>query len=763
MEVRSFETQWGGKTLSIETGKLANQAGGSCTVRYGDSVVLATATLSESARAGIDFFPLSVDYEEKMYAAGKIKGSRFMKREGRPTDEAVMTGRMIDRGIRPLFPSDVRHEVQVVIECLSADLENDTDIPGMIGAACALMISEIPWEGPIAGIRIGRIDGEWVINPSFEARTKCDLECVVMGTPDRVLMLECNGKESKEADMDAAIQFGQKHLKEVLDLIKEVAAAVGKTKVDPLKLMGFEEGNEAEQFAARRDAIAKAEAVFKPLIEQALFSSTTGSKTERRAAKVAAKKQAHKILAEQGLAEDLIDEALMLSEKMTDEVVTRAILDRGQRVDGRSLTDIRPLIAEVGLLPRVHGTGLFSRGATQVLSTVTLGSPGDAQIMDGMDETGKKYYFHHYNFPPFSVGETGRLGGGGRREVGHGGLAERAIIPVLPERSVFPYTIRVVSEVLSSNGSSSQASACGSSLALMDAGVPIKRPVAGVAMGLASDEQGNYKILTDLQDLEDGKGGMDFKVTGTREGITTIQLDTKTKGLTKEMVTETLVRAMDGRRRILDVMEATIATHRAELSPFAPRIVTFMIDPERIRDVIGPGGKVINAIIDETGVTIDIENDGQVTVCSSNGPAMEVAIKRIKDLTREIEVGEMFEQGKVVRIMDFGAFVELIPGQDGMVHISHLAPWRVNKVTDIVKVGDIIPVKVIEIDDMGRVNLSHKQAMKDLGREQKMPEGMESQPPMSRPSGPPRHGGGGHSGPPRGPRRDDRNGHGGSN
>ncbi|MBU0625727.1 polyribonucleotide nucleotidyltransferase [Patescibacteria group bacterium] len=751
MEIRRFETLWGGKTLTIETGKLAHQAGGSCTVRYGDSVILATATMSESAREGIDFFPLSVDYEEKMYAAGKIKGSRFMKREGRPTDEAVMTGRMIDRALRPLFPYEVRHEVQVVIECLSADLENDTDILGMVGASCALAISNIPWEGPIAGIRIGRIGGEWVINPTFEAQTKSDLDVIVAGTPDRVLMLECNAQEVSEEDLNAAIQFGQKHLQEVIKFIGEIVAAIGQPKIDSKKLMGFEEGLEEEQYKTRQEAIAKTREFYMPRVEQSLFASTTGSKTERRDAIRKIKKETAKHLEGLNLNERAVNAALDATDKMTDEVVSLAIVERNQRVDGRSLTDIRPLICEVGLLPRTHGSGLFSRGATQVLSTVTLGGPGDVQILDGMDDNGKKRYFHHYNFPPFSVGETGRLGGGGRREVGHGGLAERALVPVLPEKEAFPYTIRVVSEVFTSNGSSSQASICGSTLALMDAGVPIKQPVAGVAMGLASTEDGRYKILTDLQDLEDGKGGMDFKVAGTRNGITTVQLDTKTKGLSKDIVSETLQQAKDGRLRILDAMTACIASPRPELSPYAPRIETFMIDPERIRDVIGPGGKVINEIIDATGVSIDIENDGQVTVCSANGEAMKRAIDWIRELTREIEVGEMFENGKVVRIMDFGAFVELVPGQDGMVHISELAPWRVNKVTDIVNINDVIPVKVVEIDDMGRVNLSHKQAMKELGREQKMPEGYEIRPPNNHRGGPPpRHGGG--SGSPRPPR-----------
>ena len=750
MEVRRFETQWGGKTLTIETGKLANQANGSCTVRYGDSVILATATMSKWAREGIDFFPLSVEYEEKMYASGKIKGSRFMKREGRPTDDAIMTGRMIDRVIRPMFPEGVKNEVQVVVDCLSADLENDTDILGMVGASCALAISDIPWDGPIAGIRVGRVGGEWVINPTFEALTKSDIDCVVAGFPDRVLMLECNGKEVSEEDMNSAIQFGQKHMREVIDLINQAVAAVGKPKLDPKMLMGYEAGKEEESYAHEKDMTAKAQAFLDTNLSTALFSSPKASKAERAEALDVVKRQLKKYLEEQGAEEKETATIMGKAGKMIDVAVSMAIIERGQRVDGRSLTDIRPLLCEAGLLPRTHGSAMFSRGETQVVSTVTLGSPGDVQILDGMDSTGKKRYFHHYNFPPFSVGETGRIGGAGRRDIGHGGLAERALEPVLPEKETFPYTIRVVSEVFSSNGSSSQASACGSSLALMDAGVPIKRPVAGVAMGLASTEDGRYKVITDLQDLEDGKGGMDFKVAGTRQGITAIQLDTKTKGLSKEIVWETLVQAKDGRARIIDAIEACLPAPRPEMSPYAPRIMTFMIDPERIRDVIGPGGKIINEIIDATGVSIDIENDGQVTVCSANGDAMKRAVDWIHELTREIGVGELFENGKVVRIMDFGAFVELVPGQDGMVHISELAPWRVNKVTDIAKIGDILPVKVIEIDEMGRINLSHKRAMQELGREQKMPEGYEQQPPRG--NGPPRRNGG-RPGFDRGPRR----------
>ncbi|MFC1638650.1 polyribonucleotide nucleotidyltransferase [Patescibacteria group bacterium] len=737
MEIRSFETQWGGKTLTVETGRVAGQANASCTVRYGDSVVLATCTLSERPRQGIDFFPLSVEYEERLYASGKIKGSRFIKREGRPNDDAVMTGRMIDRAIRPLFPYGVRNEVQVVLTVMSADLENDTDIPAMLGAACAVAASDVPWEGPVCGVRIGRVDGEWVINPTFEARTKSELDCIVAGTPDKVIMLECNGSEVKEDVMNEAILFGQKHLKEPLDLIGQVVAAVGKEKIDPKFLKGYPAGHEDEEEAKIKEVVDKAREFVTPKYQEALFGQPKASKVERRHAIAAIIKEMKKHLEGQGVDDDLIDAAAGAAYKMTDAIVTKALLDEERRVDGRRLTDIRPLKCDVGLLPRTHGSGLFSRGATQVFSTVTLGGPGDAQILDGMDQANiKKYYLHHYSFPPYSVGETGRIGGAGRRDIGHGGLAERALEPVLPDRTEWPYTIRVMSEVMSSNGSSSQASACGSTLALMDAGVPIKRPVAGVAMGLASEEGSDrYKILTDIQDLEDGAGGMDFKVTGTREGITTIQLDTKTKGLSKDIVKETLLAAKDGRERIIDEIERCIPTPRAELSPHAPRIEAFMIDPERIRDVIGPGGKIINEIIEETGVTIDIENDGQVTVCSVNMEGMKKAIDRINELTREIEVGEVFENGKVVRLMDFGAFVELVPGQDGMVHVSELAPWHVNKPGDLVKIGDVIPVKVIEIDAMGRVNLSHKQAMKELGREQKKPDGWVE-------SGPPNRGGG---------------------
>jgi len=726
MQAQKFETQWGGKTLSIEVGKLAQQTNGSCVVRYGDTVILATSALAEKSRDAVDFFPLSVEYEEKLYAVGKIKSSRFIKREGRPTDEAVMTGRMIDRSIRPLFPEGVRHDVQVVVECLSADMENDTDILALVGASCALAISDIPWAeevGHIAGIRVGRIGGEWVINPTFDARSKSDLEVIVAGTHEKALMIEAAAKEVPEADMYQAIVFGQKHIKVVTDLIAQVVAAVGKPKKVASSLKGSLSRETPEERAAREAIVAKAEAFLAPRIEAVLFDKPHASKVERRhiERQLTADLDAH--LAAEGLDADARAHGTDIVYDYIEAAVSRFILKTGRRVDGRSLTEVRNLSAEVALLPRTHGTGLFLRGETQVLSIVTLGAPSDAQVLDGMEEVGKKRYMHHYNFPPFSVGETGRFGGGGRREIGHGGLAERALLPVLPSKEEFPYVVRVVSEVLSSNGSSSQASICGSTLALMDAGVPIKRPVAGIAMGLASDATtGEYKILTDLQDLEDGHGGMDFKIGGTSVGITTIQLDTKTKGLSQKLIEETLVQGRDARMKVLEVMATAIAAPRKELSPYAPRIETININPELIRNVIGPGGKIINEIIEKTGVTMDVENDGTITICSANKSKLDEAVQWVKALTREVAVGELFKEAKIVRIMDFGAFAELVSGKDGLIHISELAPWRVGKVGDIVKVGDVVPVKVIEIDELGRVNLSLKAAYADLSIEQKRPD-----------------------------------------
>lgn len=743
MDVKSFETQWGGKTLTVEVGRYAPQAGGACTVRLGDTVVLGTCTKEPEARDSIDYFPLSVDYEERLYASGKIKGSRFIKREGRPADEAVMTGRMIDRALRPMFPKGIAHDVQVIVQVLSADLENPSDVLGMVAAVVAVSISEIPFDGPIAGIRIGRINGEWVINPTFEAQTKSDIDVIVAGTPDKVIMIEANMHEATEEDADAAIKFGQKHLLPIIELVNKVAKEVGKKKLSVEALSGSVDDDAVK--AEKAALVATAREFVLPRLEEAFFGAPKETKSERREAKGRLKHELDEHLKAQQVGKDKRKVALEAVDGIIEEAVSKAILEKGRRVDGRSITECRPLSAEVGVLPRTHGSGIFRRGETHVLSTVTLGSPSAAQIIDGMGPEYKKRYMHHYYFPPYSVGETGRLGGTGRREIGHGGLAERALMPVLPDKEVFPYTIRVVSEVVSSNGSSSQASACGSTLALMDAGVPLKRPVAGIAMGIATDEQtGAYKILTDLQDLEDGKGGMDFKIAGTEKGITTIQLDTKTKGLSHGIVTETLAQARPARMQILGEMAKAIAAPRAELSPFAPRLVSFSIPIDKIREVIGPGGKVINEIIDATGVTIDIEQDGIVTVCSTSGPAMDEAVARIKRIVKGVEVGELFKEAKIVRVLDFGAFAALTATQDGMIHISELAPWRVGRVTDVVNVGDMVPVKVIAIDEMGRVNLSLKRAKEELGIPQEKPEGYDE------------NGGGGRDD--RGPRRDDRRG-----
>ncbi|MFH2136511.1 MAG: polyribonucleotide nucleotidyltransferase [Patescibacteria group bacterium] len=698
--VKKFELEWGGKTLIIETGKFAGQANGSCTVRYGDTVVLATATMSGNQRDGINYFPLMVEYEEKLYAAGKIKGSRFIKREGRPTDEAILTARLVDRAIRPFFDDRMRNDIQVVASTLSWDQENDPDIPALVGASIALSISDIPWNGPIAAVRVGQINGEWVLNPTYDARNKSTMDIVVAGTEEKVCMLEAGANEVLENDVLEGIKFGQKHLKKIVQLIESIREEIGKTKISIIE--------EDPEGASEKEGLKnKVKEFLYEKLETCLFNSKKESKTSRQEVLDRLENDLEEYLKSEGIGKDRRKDAMGFFYGIVEEEISRVILEKGTRVDCRTLTDIRTLGAEVALLPRTHGTGYFTRGDTHVLSAVTLGSPGEEQTLDGMEVSGKKRFMHHYNFPPFSVGEASPMRGPGRREIGHGALAERALIPVLPKTEDFPYTIRVVSEVLSSNGSSSMASACASTLALMDAGVPIKSPVAGIAMGLASDEKGNFKVLTDLQDLEDSKGGMDFKIAGTRTGITAIQMDTKTLGLTMEIVEKTLIQGREARMKILDVIEGAIAAPRPELSQYAPRIISFKINPDRIRDVIGPGGKIINEIIDVTGVSIDIENDGTVVICSSQPPALDKAVAWVKSLTQEAEVGEIY-QGPVTRILDFGAFVEILPHKDGLVHISELAPHRVEKVTDIVKIGDVVRVKVIKIDEQGRVDLSIK-------------------------------------------------------
>lgn len=710
-DTKIFEQEIGGKKLKIEVGKLAKQAHGACTVSYGETVVLATVVQAPEPREGTDFFPLLVDYEERLYAAGKIKGSRFIKREGRPTDEAILTARLIDRSVRPLFKDTERRDVQVVVTVLSVDQENDPDVPALLAASIALSISPVPWNGPVGAARVGRIGGEWVLNPSYEARAKADLDVFVAATADEIVMLEAGAQEIPEAIIAEAINFGHKHIGRLFPFMQQVIEACALAKQPEPELSE----EEAATFVMLK---AKTEQYLQGKFDD-LFA--TRSKEDYRAKlKEITNGLDEALKADNEVSKEGRAKALGLVEYYLDIAARKQVLDKGKRVDGRAIDEIRELEASVGVLPRTHGTGLFRRGETQVLSVVTLGSPGMEQTLDGMEEDGKKRFMHHYNFPGFSVGEVKPVRSPGRREIGHGALAEKALEPIIPQdKTVFPYTIRIVSEVLSSNGSSSQASICGSSLALMDAGVPIKNAVAGIAMGLITDpaDKNRYAILTDIQGVEDHAGDMDFKVAGTKDGITAVQLDIKLGGISPKIVEETLTRAREARLKVLQVMNQVISNPRPELSPHAPRIVSFNIPVDKIRDVIGPGGKIINEIIDATGVTIDIEDDGLVMVTSVSAEASDKAVDWIKNLTREVVVGEEF-QGKVTRIMNFGAFVEVLPKQEGLVHVSELSWNYVNSVTDVVKVGDIIPVKVIEIDDQGRINLSHRQCLPK-------PEGVE--------------------------------------
>ncbi len=700
--VKVFEHDWAGKKLRVEIGRLAKQAHGACTVSYGDTVVLATAVQASEPREGTDFFPLVVDYEERLYAAGKIKGSRFIKREGRPSDEAILTARLIDRSVRPLFKDTERRDVQVMVTVLSVDQENDPDVPALIGASLALAISPIAWNGPIGATRVGRVGGEWVLNPSYEARQKSDLDVFVSATHQEIVMLEAGAQMVPEAEIAAAIDFGHKHISQLFPFIESIIADCGQAKqTDPIP--------DAEMLAELTKLRSKVETYLSGKFDD-LFDAK--SKEEYRGRLQVINQGLDEALkADNEVSKEARVRGLQLVEEYLDAAARRLVLDKARRVDGRGLDEIRELEAGVGVLPRTHGTGLFRRGETQVLSVVTLGSPGMEQTLDGMEEDGKKRFMHHYNFPGFSVGEVRPVRSPGRREIGHGALAEKALLPVIPQdHKEFPYTIRIVSEVLSSNGSSSQASICGSSLALMDAGVPIKEAVAGIAMGLITDtkDKKRFCILTDIQGIEDHSGDMDFKVAGTKTGVTAVQLDIKLGGIAPAIVSETLQKAKEARMKILAAMSQAIAAPRAELSPYAPRIISFSIPVDKIREVIGPGGKVINEIIDATGVTIDIEDDGLVMVTSVSAEASAKAVEWIKNITREVQVGETF-QGKVTRLMNFGAFVEILPKQEGLVHVSELSWNYVNSVTDVVKIGDVIPVKVIEIDEQGRINLSHRQ------------------------------------------------------
>ncbi|MEK7665405.1 MAG: polyribonucleotide nucleotidyltransferase [Patescibacteria group bacterium] len=700
MNIKTFTKEWGGRTLKAEVGRYAGHANGSCTLQYGETVVLATACMSSQTR-DVDFLPLSVEYEERLYAAGRIKGSRFIKKEGRPTDEAVLSGRFIDRAIRPLFDARVRNEIQVVITVLAFDGENDPDQLGLIAASCALMISDIPWNGPIAVNRVGQIDGAFVLNPTYAQREQSLLDLAVAGTEERVIMVEAAGKEASEELTIEAFAFAQANIKPALDLILEIEKTVGRKKI----VIEMADLNE------RTALIESVRPFVISRIEELFFAVPQASKIERVTAKAKLKKETEAELITRGIENDKIKMVTLGLDEILDNEVTRHILEKDHRVDGRALDEVRPLFAEVAVLPRVHGSGHFMRGETQVLSVVTLGAPGDEQTLDGMEVVGTRRFMHHYNFPPFSVGEAKPMRGPGRREIGHGALAEKALDPMMPSKEDFPYAIRVVSEVFSSNGSSSMGSVCGASLALMDAGVPIKEPIAGIAIGLASTpDMKKWKVITDLQDLEDGNGGMDFKIAGSKNGITAIQLDTKTIGLTHDILVEAIMRGKTARLTILQMMLTAIPAVRADLSPNAPRIVKIMINPDKIRDVIGPGGKMINEIIKTTGVSaIDIEDSGLVMITSVNAEAGKKALDWVKMLTAEPEIGTIYD-GTVTRVMDFGAFVEIMPKKEGLVHVSEMAPYRVERVSDIVKVGDKVKVKLFEVDSMGRINLSMKQA-----------------------------------------------------
>ena len=686
--METFSMEVGGRTLTIEQGKMAKQANGAVLVRYGDTVVLVTATASKEPREGVDFFPLTVDYEEKMYAAGKIPGG-FIKREGRPSNDATLCARLIDRPIRPLFPKGYRNDVQIVATVLSVEPDNAPELAGMIGASCALSVSDIPFDGPIAGVRVGRVDGTFVINPTAAQREVSTLNLTVAGSANAVMMVEAGASELPEEVVLDAILFGHKEIQRIVAFEQEIQAACGKPK------------SEARLFQVP-EALAEAlDAAARPLLDEAVRNP---DKLDRDAhiAAIAADMM-EKFLPEYP---EMEKEIAMAFHDLEKSVVRRMITREKIRPDGRGLEEVRPVSCEVGLLPRPHGSALFTRGQTQVLSVTTLGALSDEQVIDGLGPETTKHYLHQYNFPGYSVGEARPMRSPGRREIGHGALAERALLPVVPSIESFPYTIRVVSEVLESNGSSSMASVCGSTLSLMHAGVPIKRPVSGVAMGLVKEGDA-YTILTDIQGMEDALGDMDFKVAGTSEGITALQMDIKVDGLSRDILQAALAQAKRGRAFILDKMLACIPTPAAELSPYAPRVETITIKVDKIRDVIGTGGKVVRGIVDETGVDVDIHEDGHIFLTSPDAAAMARAKQMIEDIVREVEVGEVYT-GTVTRLLKFGAFVQILPNKEGLCHVSQLANHRVERVEDVVQVGDQLTVKVVEIDEKGRINLSHK-------------------------------------------------------
>ncbi len=689
---RTFEVA--GREIRITTGTVAEQASGAVLIATGETVVLCTAIMSNEPREGIDFFPLTVDYEEKLYAAGKIPGA-FLRREGRPSEQAILTSRLTDRPIRPLFPDGFHNDVQVVSTVLSVDQEADPAILSINGASAALTISEIPFQGPIGAVRMGYIDGQLVVNPKLSDVDRSDLDLVVAGTRDAILMVEAGAKGVSEQIVVDALELAHRHIAGICDALVELRQAAGKPKAefvapeyDPVIVAAV-----AEFLGSRLD-----EAAYHP------------DKAEREDKLSALKREMKEALLQRWPESGEVLGTLF--EKRLKDRVRQRVIEEGIRVDGRGATDIRPIEVQVGVLPRTHGSGMFKRGQTQALTILTLGTVGDAQRLDGLGLEEFKRYMHHYNMPPFSTGEAKPLRSPGRREIGHGALAERALLPVIPSLEEWPYTMRLVSEILSSNGSTSMASVCGSTLALMDAGVPISAPVAGIAMGLVTRE-GRYAILTDIQGVEDALGDMDFKVAGTAEGITALQMDIKIKGLSREMMAQALEQAREARLFVLGRMLEVIPEPRREMSPYSPRITTIQINPDKIRDVIGPGGKVIRKIVEETGAQIDVEDDGKVFIASSDQGSARKAIDWIKSLTDEVEVGRIY-RGKVVRIMPFGAFVEVLPNQDGLVHISRLTDHRVERVEEVVNLGDEIMVKAIEIDGQGRLNLSRQEAIDEL-------------------------------------------------
>jgi polyribonucleotide nucleotidyltransferase len=695
MAQKKWSLQIGGRVLEIETGLLAKQANGAVTVRYGDTVVLATATMSKNASRIGGYFPLMVDYEERYYAAGKIKGSRFIKREGRPSDEAVLTGRVVDRTIRPLFNPRMRNDVQVVVTVLSIDGENNPAIVSMIAASTALSISNIPWAGPIGAVRVGRLNGEFILNPVNTEIEEGDIDLIIAGTKEKINMIEAGMLEVPEQDVVKAFTFGHEAIKKITDLIEQVVAEVGNAKATPALLQ----------------ATPEFEAQIKALYLQENLAEILYDKNKQVIEeKMKVIKEKINTFIKENYTEDidkLKEVAEQVFEEASDEIVHQNILEKGQRPDGRKLNEVRHISCLVGLLPRTHGSAVFTRGETQALTVTTLGSPGDEQVIDTMEVDIKKRYIHHYNFPPFSVGEVRPMRGPGRREIGHGALAERALVPVIPSKEEFPYTMLLVSEILESNGSSSMASTCGSTLSLMDAGVPIKRPVSGIAMGIIVGNDGKFEVLTDIQGLEDHYGDMDFKAAGTENGITALQMDVKVDGITVQMLEAVLLQSKENRKEILGKMLETLPTPRANMSQYAPRIITMHINPAKIRNVIGTGGKIINEIIDETGVQIDIEDDGSIFITSVDEASANKAQQWIDNLTHEVKAGETFN-AKVTRLMTFGAFAEILPGQEGLIHISEFSDQRIDRVEDVVKVGDVVPVKVKQIDDQGRINLTAK-------------------------------------------------------